>query len=214
MLDVAQPLNDRKLIHQNRIEVARVRVIKQARLFERVNDRDLESELLDRLDDARVVVKGVDEEDSTAGMGDERLLTDGVEVPFSDAAAGEARVSTMRRGREKSGEEGNSPLNREVELRTATELRRDPKLAAHELYEPLRDCGETSRSTSIEQQGEERRRDALVNPNPVPPYFLVVDPSACANVSKMRLSLSGLMPIPVSEMQNSSWYVFSSRSAA
>jgi hypothetical protein len=42
--------------------------------------------LLDRLDDARVVVEGVDEEDAAAGVGDEGLLTDGVEVPFSDAA--------------------------------------------------------------------------------------------------------------------------------
>ena len=43
----------------------------------------------------------------------------------------------------------------------------------------------------------------IARPSPVPPYLRVVDPSACANGSKMRACASSLSPIPVSTTSNS-----------
>jgi hypothetical protein len=50
-------------------------------------------------------------------------------------------------GRRRKG----APLNREVELGTATELRGDPELSAHELNEALRNCGREEISASTSQ---------------------------------------------------------------
>src|SRR2546425_9127477 len=44
----------------------------------------------------------------------------------------------------------------------------------------------------------------MVRPRPVPPYWRVVDESACVKLSKMTSSLSAGMPMPVSETENSS----------
>ena len=159
-LDFAQPLDNRKLIDQDRVKVSGLGVAKRARLLERSDDRDLEPELFDRLDDAGVVVQGVDQENPAAGVRDERLLTDLLERPFADGT-----------------------LDGEEELRAAAKLRRHPHLAAHQLDEPLRDG-----------QAE-------------------TGPAVLAGRRAVCLSLSGLMPMPVSEMQNSSWYVLPSRSA-
>ena len=43
----------------------------------------------------------------------------------------------------------------------------------------------------------------ITRPRPVPPYFLAVDASACANALKRRPSCSGVMPIPVSRTVSS-----------
>ena len=75
VLDVAQALDDRQLVDEDRVKVAILRVVEHARLLERVDDRDLEPELLDRLDDARVVVQGVDEEDAPPRVRDCLLYT-------------------------------------------------------------------------------------------------------------------------------------------
>jgi len=38
----------------------------------------------------------------------------------------------------------------------------------------------------------------MARPNPVPPYFVLVDFSACSNAWKSLPSCSGVMPMPVS----------------
>ena len=43
----------------------------------------------------------------------------------------------------------------------------------------------------------------IFNPSPVPPYFLVVEPSPWQNGSKILAIWSGVMPIPVSDTSNS-----------
>jgi hypothetical protein len=116
MLVIAEPVDDRQLVDENRVEVARLRVVEKARLLERVDNGDLEAKLFDRLDDTRVVVKRVRKDNAPAQVRDERLLPDLVEVPLADPA-----------------------LDSEVELRAAAELRCDPELATHELHESLRD---------------------------------------------------------------------------
>ncbi len=44
----------------------------------------------------------------------------------------------------------------------------------------------------------------MARPSPVPPYFLVMEPSAWINVSKRESAVSRGIPIPVSETQNAS----------
>src|SRR6058998_629739 len=41
----------------------------------------------------------------------------------------------------------------------------------------------------------------MVRPRPVPPYWRVVEESACVKLSKMTSSLSAGMPMPVSETE-------------
>jgi hypothetical protein len=41
-------------------------------------------------------------------------------------------------------------------------------------------------------------RREIDSPNPVPPYLRVIEVSACENSWKMRPTLPGAMPIPVS----------------
>jgi hypothetical protein len=60
-------------------------LIEHAGFLHRVDHGYLETELLDRLDDTRIVMKRVDEENATTGMRDESLLSDLIEVPFTDA---------------------------------------------------------------------------------------------------------------------------------
>jgi hypothetical protein len=43
----------------------------------------------------------------------------------------------------------------------------------------------------------------IARPRPVPPYFRLVEPSACWNASKMICCLSVGMPMPVSVTENS-----------
>ena len=45
----------------------------------------------------------------------------------------------------------------------------------------------------------DRRRFDIVSPSPVPPYFRVVEVSACVKGAKMTSHLSAGTPIPVSE---------------
>lgn len=87
MFDVAKTFDYRELVDEDGIKVARLRLIEQAGLLHRIDDRDLESELLDRFRDAGIVVKSVDEEDASTGMRDEGLLSNLVEVPFADPTA-------------------------------------------------------------------------------------------------------------------------------
>ena len=47
-------------------------------------------------------------------------------------------------------------------------------------------------------------RDAIASPRPVPPYSRVVEPSACANASKISRCFSGGMPMPVSLTEKAS----------
>lgn len=105
-------------------------------------------------------------------MRDESLLSDLIQVPFSDAAVEGVRQYVVPTRRETA----SSPLNREVELRTSTELRGHPKFSSHQLHQPFRDYEEQVFSLYIARR--QRTEDSLVRPRPVPPYFLVVDPSA------------------------------------
>ena len=56
----------------------------------------------------------------------------------------------------------------------------------------------TSPSTEIRPSINAISLEEIVNPRPVPPYFRVVEPSACSNGSKMARCLSAGIPIPVS----------------
>ena len=55
-----------------------------------------------------------------------------------------------------------------------------------------------SLSTQIRPPISSTNCDEIVSPNPVPPNFRVVDPSACSNGRKMSCNLSAGMPTPVS----------------
>jgi hypothetical protein len=94
MFYVAQPLDDRELVDKNSVEVASLRLIEHARFLHRIDDGDLEPKLFDGFDDTRIVVKCIDEENPSAGMRDERLLSYLIQVPFSDAAI-EREVSQL-----------------------------------------------------------------------------------------------------------------------
>ena len=48
----------------------------------------------------------------------------------------------------------------------------------------------------------------MANPNPVPPYFLVVEESTCMNFSKSDPTFSGGMPMPVSFTETRIWAPF------
>lgn len=145
VFDVPQPRNDLQGVDQHRIKVARLRLIQQSRLIEVVHNGDLEPELLDRLDDAWIVMQRVDEEDAAAWMGDEGLLAHSFQLPFADLAVG-ARTTVSHMSRERAQAE-NGPLDSKVELRPPSELRRDPELASHELDQTLRDRESETRTT-------------------------------------------------------------------
>lgn len=87
VLDVAQALDDIERVDEDGVKVARLGLVELARLFEPVDDGDLESELLDRLGDARVVVERVDEEDPASRVRDESLLPHLLEVPLANRAS-------------------------------------------------------------------------------------------------------------------------------
>ena len=57
-----------------------------------------------------------------------------------------------------------------------------------------------SLSNSMIPPNKSERPRLMDNPKPVPPYFLLVEPSACWNASKMTLCFSFEIPIPVSEI--------------
>ncbi|MNC86319.1 hypothetical protein D3C83_19710 [compost metagenome] len=53
----------------------------------------------------------------------------------------------------------------------------------------------------------------IVSPSPVPPYLRVIEPSAWENGWNIRADCSGVMPMPVSRMENSSLIISAWRSA-
>lgn len=88
MLDVPQARDDLQRIDEDGVKVAGPCLVEQARFVKVVDDGDFEAELLHRLDDTRVVMQRVDEEDVTTRMRDEGLLTDLLELPLADLAVG------------------------------------------------------------------------------------------------------------------------------
>ncbi len=57
-------------------------------------------------------------------------------------------------------------------------------------------------STQIRPPISSINRLAMASPNPVPPYFPVIEGSACVNFSKIVNCFSGAIPIPVSLTEN------------
>lgn len=156
VLNIPQSRDDLQRVDEDGVEVACPCLVEQSRFVEVVDDGDLEAELLDRLDDTRVVMQRVDEEDVTAGVRDEGLLTDLLELPLADLAA-DARARSSQRSSAKEDEgRKNAPLNGEVELRTSAELRGNPKLSSHKLDQSLRDS-ESETGSSVFLWGVDRR---------------------------------------------------------
>lgn len=86
VFDISETADDLQRIDQDSVKVARRGLVEHPCLFEGVHDENLETELFDRLDNTRIVMQGVDEEDASTGVRNERLLTDLFEVPLADLA--------------------------------------------------------------------------------------------------------------------------------
>lgn len=108
MFYIAEALDDGELVDKDSVEIARLRLIQNDGLLHRVDDGDLETELLYRLDDTRIVMKRIDEKNSATWVRDQSPLSNLIKIPFSDPAVVRrfeltSSVSYKRHGEERIG---------------------------------------------------------------------------------------------------------------